>query len=206
MWCLVCVLNEILSKQQHFKFDKIGVHRRTQFQRSHQALSKSVSCFFSVVAVRNIRLTTVQYHSVHTFFGSSETCRTHTHREGHTHTINSPTIEEFCAPYKPITTFTIIRILSKKEKCEHTKKTILCVDSLTLEQSIYSIQTWWNQSSKIHFLLLLSDELRVHQQSWSVLNSINKIIRVDILMCSWVFNELINKLKFFSCSYWNTRK
>lgn len=62
----IYVLNEILSKKQHFKFDKIGgVHRRTQLQKSQETLSRFL---LHVVTVRNIRLSTVQYHSVQFFW------------------------------------------------------------------------------------------------------------------------------------------
>lgn len=142
----VFVLNEIVSKKQHFK---IG--------RNWCSLPKVV------VAVRNMRLTTVQHHTVQVHF-----LRPHWN-VSNTHTINSPTIDEFCAPHKPITALTIVQNTVKKKLKRNKKsnniKTILCVDSLTLEQSInilYSIQTWWNQSTKIH---LLSNGLREYTSS-----------------------------------------
>lgn len=124
--CLVCVLNEILSEQQQHT---VQISIKSVFTVAN-AISKvtpstqSVSFSFSVVAKRNIRLTTVQYHTVCTLFSAAlkRVEHSHTQTPNTTHNQFTPTIEEFCAPHKPITTFTIIRILSKKRSASTSHK------------------------------------------------------------------------------------
>lgn len=79
----VHVLNEILSKKQHFTFDKSGgVRRQTPFQKTQEALS----LFFILLLLYETyawpQFNTILYSC---FFGITETCRTHAHTQHATH-------------------------------------------------------------------------------------------------------------------------